>query len=104
MSGSGRTRCPILPTNPCDRINFRASINSPKPEVLRNLGISTVLDVKLELTTPITVVVTHSGVTAGSLTGTRVNELITCMQNGFEYSAAIVNIENGNYTVQVSAK
>jgi hypothetical protein len=72
--------------------------------VLRNLGISTILEVKLELTAPITVVVTYGDAIAGSLTGTRVNELITCMQNGFEYTAAIVNIENGNYTVQVSVK
>lgn len=104
MSGSGRVICPTVPSSPCERINFRASINSPQPDVVQNLGLRTILDVRLERTTPITVVVTHNGIIAGSLTGAKVNELITCIQNGFEYSAAIVSIEHGNYTVQVSSK
>ena len=104
MSGSGRVICPTVPSSPCERINFRASINSPKPEVLRNLGIRTDLDVRLELTTPISVIVTYGEAVAGSLTGTKINELIMCIQNGFEYSATIVSIEKGNYTVQVTIK
>jgi hypothetical protein len=72
--------------------------------VLGPLGLGTELDVKLQTIPTISVVMEYSGAIAGSLTGTEVSKLINCIQNGFEYSATIVTIDKGNYTVQVTPK
>lgn len=104
MGGSGGGWTPTVPSSPCERINFRANINSPQPAVLGPLGLGTELDVKLQTIPTISVVMEYSGAIAGSLTGTEVSKLINCIQNGFEYSATIVTIDKGNYTVQVTPK
>lgn len=104
MAGSKGGWAPTVPSSPCERINFRANINSPQPAVLGPLGLRTELDVKLQTAPTISVIVEYIGVTAGALTGTEVSKLINCIQNGFEYSATIVSIDKGNYTVQVMLK
>lgn len=104
MGGSGSGWTPTVPSSPCERINFRANINSPQPAVLGSLRLSSELDVKLQTVPAISVVVEYAGAIAGSLTGTEVSKLINCIQNGFEYSATIVTIDKGNYTVQVTPK
>lgn len=104
MAGSKGGWRPTVPSNPCERINFRANINSPQPAVLGPLGITTELEVKLQTAPTISVIVEYRGDIAGSLTGTQVSALINCIQNGFVYSATIVSIDRGNYTVQVTIK
>lgn len=104
MAGSKGGWRPTVPSNPCERINFRANINSPQPAVLGSLGITTELEVKLQTAPTISVIVEYRGDIAGSLTGTQVSALINCIQNGFVYSATIVSIDKGNYTVQVTIK
>jgi hypothetical protein len=104
MAGSKGGWTPTVPSSPCERINFRASINSPQAAILTPLELKKILDVKLQTKPTISVVVEYEGAIAGSLTGTEVSNIINCIQNGFEYSATIVAIDKGNYTVQVTSK
>lgn len=104
MGGSGGGWTPTVPSSPCERINFRANINSPQPAILNLLKVTDVLDVKLRTTPVVSIIVEYAGNFAGSLTGTEISKLIMCIQNGFEYSATIVTIDKGNFTVQVTPK
>jgi hypothetical protein len=102
MGGSGSSGWqPTAPSNPCERVAFRAVINSPQPAVVLTLTAGDVLDVKLQ-TTPTNAVITEfAGKLVGALTGTQVNALINCLQNGFSYTATVVSVVGGVCTVDV---
>jgi hypothetical protein len=104
MGGSGSSGgwAPSAPSNPCDRINFRAVINSPKP-IVNTLKLQDVLDVRLQTLPVLAVVVELRGTVVGALTGAQVNSLVNCLQNGYTYTATVVAIAGGSCTVQVSA-
>ena len=102
MGGSGSNGwTPTAPSNPCERISFRASLNSPQPAAIATLNVGDVLDVALQ-TVPTNAVVTNfNGVLTGALTGTQVNALVNCIQNGYQYNATVVSISGGNCVVDV---
>lgn len=99
-SGSGGWE-PTAPSNPCERVAFRATINSPQPSVVPGLATGTVLDVKLQTTPNIAVIADLSGTVIGALTGIRVNDLVNCIQNGYQYEATVVTVIGGKCTVDV---
>lgn len=105
MGGSGSSGgwVPSAPSNACERINFRAVINSPQP-IVSTLKVQDVLAVKLQTTPAPAVVVEFQGTIVGALTGAHVNSLVNCLQNGYTYEAIVVAIAGGSCTVQVSAK
>lgn len=103
MGGSGSSGgwTPSAPSNPCDRINFRTVINSPQP-IVSTLKLQDVLDVRLQTLPVLAVVVELRGTIVGALTGSQVNSLVSCLQNGYTYAATVVAISGGSCTVQVS--
>lgn len=105
MGGTGSgSWTPNVPSSPCERVNFRATINSPQPAVIASLKLGDSLDVALQTTPTTVIVVLHDGLVAGSLAGTGVMQLISCIQNGFTYEATVVAINGANCTVQVTPK
>lgn len=103
MGGSGSTGwVPTAPSNQCERLAFRAIINSPQPGIIPSLTTGNVLKVKLQTTPTIAVIAELAGTLVGALTGTRVNELVNCIQNGYEYEATVVAVVGGKCTVDVS--
>lgn len=102
MGGSGSGGwTPTPPKSSCEKIAFRANVNSPQPGALANLQVGHVLNVKLQTVPTTAVVVEHAGVTVGALTGASVNELVNCLQNGYTYTASVVSLTGGNCTVDV---
>lgn len=102
MSGSGsRGRTPTVPSSPCERLTFRATINSPQPAIIGRLTVGDILLVQLQTTPTPAVVVLHNGAIAGALTGPKVNELVKCIQNGFQYQAEVMALQGGSCTVDV---
>lgn len=102
MGGSNsRGWVPTAPSNQCERIAFRATINSPQPNIVPNLQPGNILVVRLQTTPTITVIAELSGVVVGTLTGTRVNELVNCIQNGYQYQATVFSVVGGKCTVDV---
>lgn len=102
-SGSGGWE-PTAPSNQCERIAFRATINSPQPSIVPNLVVGDVLDVKLQTTPTIAVIAELAGRVVGALTSTRVNDLVNCIQNGYQYEATVVVVIGGKCTVDVQHK
>lgn len=101
MSGSKRTWTPTTPTNPCDQLSFRSSVNSPQPSVISGLNQGDILQVVLQTLPQTAVVVQHQGATAGALVGTKVNSLINCLQNGYQFVAEVLEVAGGRCTVEV---
>ncbi len=102
MGGSGSGGwTPTPPKNSCEKIAFRANVNSPQPAVLASLQVGHVLNVRLQISPATAVIVEHAGAAVGALTGAAVNELVNCLQNGYTYTASVVSITGGNCTVDV---
>ncbi len=100
-TGSSGGWMPSTPSNTCERINFRADINSPQP-LVNSLRLRDVLAVKLQTTPSPAVVVEFKGAVVGALTGSQINTLVNCLQNGYTYEATVVGIVGGRCTVQVT--
>jgi len=103
MGGSGGGGwTPTTPSNPCERIKFRTTINSPQPAIVPSLKPGDVLQVMLQTTPMIAVIVLFNGAVVGALVGTQVNGLVNCIQNGYQYEATVFSVAGGNCVVDVS--
>lgn len=101
MSGSNRkSRYSNPPVDACSTLTFDATVNSPQPGVLAILKVGDVLDV---VPTHIGqgATVSHQGNVVGSLTGTRVAQLINCLNSGFTYSATVKTLSGGHCIVRI---
>lgn len=79
-------------------------INSPKASVLGSLAVGSVLEVDIQITgrVPVLVVKDSSGAVGGSLTFIGYLELIDCIRNkGVKYKATVTHISGGVYSVLV---
>jgi hypothetical protein len=104
MSGSeSRGYTPTAPANPCARLSFQATINSPKPDVVSHLTVGDVLDVALNPEGQ-GVVLEHNGRLAGSLISTHVAQLVNCINSGFDYRATVVQLNGGYCVVRIEPK
>lgn len=104
MSGSGSSGYkPTAPANPCARLSFQATINSPKPDVVGHLAVGDILDVALNPQGQ-GVVLQRNEQLAGSLTGTHVAQLVNCINSGFDYQATVVQLNGGHCVVRIDPK
>jgi len=104
MGGSGSGGYdPPRPASSCERLGFQAAVNSPQKDVLSVLDVGDVLDVVPSAPGP-GVSVEYNGRIAGSLTGSHIAQLVTCMQSGFEYKATVVKLNGGQCVVRVEAR
>lgn len=100
MGGSGGGGwSPTVPSSPCERLSFRANINSPQP-ALSSVSVGDRLDLSLQ-TSPLSVIALFNGTIVGSITGPSISGLINCMQNGYQYEAEVLTISGGNCSVLV---
>ena len=102
MSGSGsRGWAPTPPSSPCGNISFRAVINSPQPAVIAILQPGAILQVKHQTLPTNAVIVEYAGQLVGALTGTKINQLINCLLDGFSFEAEVVEVRGGTCIVDV---
>lgn len=88
----------------CSSIRFTAVLNSPQPSVISTLSAGDVLEVSIHSGSSISVVVSKNGTPAGSITGQYLSDLLSCIQNGYDYEATVISISGGQCTVEVSCK
>ena len=83
-------------------ITERTVLNSPNAAVVGTLSVGDVLDIVLE-TQPRNRLVanTQQGQTAGSITSTRIVDIIECIQNGSSYEAEVLSINAGKVEVEI---
>lgn len=104
MSGSGSPGYkPTAPANPCARLSFQATVNSPKPDVVSHLTVGDVLDVVLNPQGQGVVLEQH-GQLAGSIVGSQVAQLVNCINSGFDFQATVVQLNGGHCVVRIEPK
>ena len=104
MSGSPRPgNPPVPPANPCSRLSFQATVNSPKPDVINHLTLGDVLDVALNPQRQ-GVVLERNGQLAGSIVGSHVAQLVNCINSSFDYQATVVQLNGGHCVVRIDPK
>lgn len=101
MGGSGGGWTPTAPSNPCERLNFRADIASPQPAAISSLQVGQKLVLSLIQGASPSVHVLNQSSIVGTLTGPNVPRLIQCMMQGFIFEADVVALNGGLCTVQV---
>lgn len=90
----------------CSNIAEQTSISSPKADVLSKLKVGDILavDINGQGTRKI-LVVKFKGKEAGSIsTFAKAATIIDCIENGFIFTAKIVKIQGGAYTVTITSK
>jgi hypothetical protein len=101
MGGSGpRDSPPPGPSSPCSRLSFQAALNSPQAAVLAQLQVDSVLDVGLG-SSGSSVEVRFNGQLAGAVTGTKVAQLINCINSGFSFRAVVVTLSGGQCLLRI---
>ena len=88
--------------DPCSLIED-TNLNSPVPAVVATLKRGEVLTVRLVPGPPVRVVVqTAAGLTAGSITGAKLPQIIKCLEAGVDYKADVVSVKGAAVRVRVS--
>jgi len=88
--------------DPCSLIED-TNLNSPVPAVVATLKPGDVLMVRLMPGPPVRVVVqTAAGLTAGSITGAKLPQIIKCLEAGVDYKADVVSVKGAAVRVRVS--
>lgn len=101
MSGSNRkNRYEDPPVDSCSTLTFEAAVNSPQASALAQLTIGDVLAV-VSTQSGQGAAVSHQGTVVGALTGTRVAQLINCMNSGFTYTATVKTLNGGQCIVRI---
>lgn len=101
MGGSGSGGySPRTPSSPCSKLTFQATLNSPQAPVLAQLQIGSVLEVGLD-SSGNSVEVRFNSQLAGSVTGTRVAQLINCINSGFTYRGIVVTLTGGQCVLRI---
>jgi len=101
-SGSGGEGSGGGGPDPCILVED-TNLNSPVPAVVATLKPGDVLTVRLEPGPPVRVVVqTAAGLTAGSITGAKLPQIIKCLEAGVNYKADIVSVKGAAVRVRVS--
>ena len=89
-------------SDPCSLIED-TNLNSPVPAVVATLTPGEVLAVRLVPGPPVRVVVqTDAGLTAGSITGAKLPQIIKCLEVGVDYKADVVSVKGAAVRVRVS--
>jgi len=92
FGGSGPT------SEPCDRLTFRARLQSPRPEVVPLLRSGDELDIVLTDDPAVQAISSHG--LAGHIT-TRLPDLLRCINSGFAFVAVVDDVNGGNVEVTV---
>jgi hypothetical protein len=83
-------------------LSFQATLNSPQASVLAQLEVGSVLEVGLA-SSGSSVEVRFNGQLAGAVTGTKVAQLINCLNSGFQFRAVVVTLTGGQCVLRVEA-
>ena len=107
MSGSGHSSGggPSAASNDvdCSQLTDETTLNSPDPNVIRELSVGDVLVIVLANERQSLVAMDSHGNIAGSITSNLMLQFIKCLDGGFEYVAVVQSIVGGQCTVQIRA-
>jgi hypothetical protein len=87
----------------CATLIERTFVNSPVPTAIAALRVGDVLSVELHSVGPVPTLraLTAAGVVVGSLTPTRLPQLVECIGGGFQYVAVVQEIVGARVRVEI---
>ncbi|ELL7181651.1 TPA: hypothetical protein RUY86_003284 [Vibrio cholerae] len=97
MGGSGGGFSPSGSNSDCRTLQFNANVNSPQTAISQ-LKSGDILEIVL-LHRVVTVM--YNGNPIGSITGPRLQRIVSCIQNGYNYIAEVNYINGGTCNVTV---
>jgi hypothetical protein len=104
MGGSGTFEPPRPPrTNECDRLRFETVLMSPQKEALASIEPQDSLIVQLQGTAPqrFAAVLRPNGQLVGTVGSEKAIRLIGCLEQGYMFVAAVLEIDGGACRVQI---
>ncbi|WP_449435496.1 hypothetical protein [Pedobacter steynii] len=87
-------------TRDCGDLQIKIHLASPDPDVIKDLGINDVLRLTLKTSTG-PVVASYDGKVAGAILTTDPGFLISCISQGYGYSARVVSLTGGDCQVAI---
>lgn len=104
MSGSGGGGGGPIGPDPnadCLRLVIQTTLNSPDPDVVKELSKSDVLEIVSESDKGPIFAMTKDGKKTGSVTDVKMLQLANCIESGFSYVAVVLDVHGGSVDVQV---
>lgn len=102
MSGSGNSYLgSSTPNSSCEALQFDTQLASPKPSVVAHLSVGDILDITFGTAGQQVVVAIHNGMEAGSIVHSLLTQLRTCMIQGEQYQARVLQVSNGQVRLRV---
>lgn len=91
-------------TSPCLAIDEEIRLQSPVPEVVRDLKVGDILALKTTDGGAPVRALTASGLVAGSIVPSSLSSFIECIGRGFSYVATVISIKGGMCIVRIESK
>lgn len=85
----------------CADIVLKTQLASPDPDVIDDLGVGDILNIKLSSATGPLQAVTMDGQIAGAILSSNPALLINCITEGHEYLARVLSINGGDCQVSI---
>lgn len=108
MSGSSGSSSGIgfsVGADSCESMVITTQLNSPKPAVVEKIRVGDKLDVaSVQMGGTTAVVAMHGGELAGGLASPDLQKLRECLAGGTYYVATVIEKNDGQVTVRVSAR
>lgn len=89
------------PSLNCGNVSFSVVLSSPQANAITALQKGTVLQVSIHEGV---VVCVNGGQVVGSINWAMIGELIRCMEEGFQYIATVVSVDDGRVKVNVTSE
>jgi hypothetical protein len=103
VSGSGSGGTWVEPVqDSCEKLTSETTLTSPVRDVVSQLAVGDVLDVRVDNVggTPVVRVV-HDGNVAGSITSAVIQRIVECIEKGHAYVAEVLSVQGGACRVRV---
>ena len=103
MSGSGGGGWAEEPfSGDCSELSQLTTLNSPQREVLESLNPRDLLEICLKRgERGVIVEARKAGQLAGTITFTRIQDLVECIESGYSYLAEVLDVRGGACKVRV---
>ncbi|MGV5280827.1 hypothetical protein ACV4WP_28220 [Pseudomonas aeruginosa] len=102
MSGSGGSYLgPSTPTTSCATLQFDTQLASPKPQVVVQIKVNDILDIAFAPIGNQVVCALWQGHEAGGIVDPHLNQLRSCMNQGEQYQARVLQVSGGQVRVRV---
>lgn len=91
-----------LSANTCSTLAFETPLYSPVPAVVTRLKKGEFLRVELDSKLRTVLAITQTGDVAGTIVGSKMSSIASCLKNGFVYKGEIIRLSGGNCTINIT--